>query len=186
VKSPLLGLCLLAGCSAQLGAHVGRSTQHADPVHARGDVTWGSHVAGVIMPEPMLVGADLEGRAEGNDGSRWTIGARVGLASQPDRRPGSVGYELHADVGTRVQQSALFADGNFYAGGTVALPIWASRGHEFADLNRAQWFLVRAFEIVPYARTRWYFEHPADNRQMRQELVLGCAVRLRVVSDFLF
>jgi hypothetical protein len=199
-RPPLAALALagalLGGCNAELGARGGASwVSPRAPSAAQVHGVWVGRAAVSAVYDPLgkvfnrdgiLLGGELEGRGESVAGSRFTTGLSVGYARQPQLRPGALGWEVHADVGSPIRRSTLFADGSFYAGGAGALAIWISKRHQLADVNVGQWWLSDGLELVFLGSTRVHVDSPyaAAARSLRVEATAGAALRLRFMSDF--
>lgn len=174
---------LLAGCSAQIGAGAGGGFGRA-PAH----FTWSSHVAAstVLGHRGLLLGAELESRSEAHHGARWTTGVRLGYGQLPDQVPGAGALELHADLGARIDDGALFPRGEGYVGGTAAYVIWLAPRRELLDVNNDQWPVSRGLELVLYGRERTYLDRPGGGAIVpRHDAGAGFALRMRLLSDLL-
>jgi hypothetical protein len=189
---PLFALAPLytSACAGQIGAAPGVSTLEAVPAPSNARFVWSNQatISTVLgMQRGPHVGIELESRSEYNVGSRWTTGLQLGYAFKPNSRPLSLGLEGYLEGGTRLRNQALFADGDWYGGFTVGLPIWAAQRHQVEEGGPEQWFVVRTAEIVPFVRIRWHFDHSLTDVEpvpMRRDAGAGIAIRLRLVSDF--
>ena len=193
LTAALVAIPLLSGCAVELGARAGfggRTGASEDP-----HFVWTSGGAAhlEILPNAgsrngIYLGAEVESRNELTLGSRWSLGGSFGFARVPDQKLGALGFELHADLGTRLLEGVLFPNGDVYAGGTAALPIWLFPSRRLSDVNHDPWILTRALEVVFSARFRAYFDHTLDSMQAlepRYDTTLGFALRTRFVSDFM-
>jgi hypothetical protein len=190
----VLAAPLLCGCAAELGGRVGLGGPISGAPETRRFV-WTSGVAGhtVVFPSTgsrngIYLGSEIENRNEAAVGSRWSLGSSVGFARVPQRKLGAVGFELHADMGTRILEGVLFPNGDLYLGSTAALPIWLFPARQLSDVNNDPWILTRAMELVFSVRGRAYFDHTTDRLHElapRYDATFGFALRTRFVSDFM-
>jgi len=182
-----------AGCAIQLGGHAGLATV---PRATGGDYhvapTWGGQLStqahvGPARNDKLLVGLEADARAEGSHGSRWTIGLQLGYTWLPPRRPGGIGLDVHADLGTPIRDSSLLGTWDSYAGATVALRVWLGRSHAQADLNTSHWLLMRIPEVLVYMRGRVHLDvADTDNDvEPRVDAVVGLAFRFLILSDLI-
>lgn len=193
LTAALVAIPLLAGCAVELGARAGvggRVGASGDPhfVWASGAATHVEILPNAGSRNGIYLGAEVESRNELTLGSRWSLGGSFGFARVPDQKLGAAGFELHADLGTRILEGVLFPSGDVYVGGTAALPIWLFPSRRLSDVNYDPWILTRALELVFSARYRAYFDHTLDSRQTlepRHDGTLGFALRTRFVSDFM-
>lgn len=183
---------LLGGCAVELGGRMGSGGRLGANHVPHFVATSGVAATTVIRPAPgsrngLHIGGELESRFEAHRGSRWTTGLQLGYARLPDRKLGSVGVEVHGDVGTRARDGVLFPDGDLYAGTSFGLPIWLSPRRQLADVNTDFWLMSRAFELVPLLRGRAHFDHVSGAQPMsvRYDVGLGLTLRTRFVSDLL-
>jgi hypothetical protein len=186
-RHALLGLLALttAGCGVDLGSGLFRQVNDAHWV-GTGHLAASTKLGAPLNDRGILIGAELQGRAEEGVGARWTGGLRAGYGRSSEPVPGSFGWELFADFGTPLGEGGLFPRWSSYAGATAAGTIWLSRRHEDADLNASSWFLKRAIELVPYLRGRAHFDHfDASPMKTRLDVGGGVVLRLRVMNDFL-
>jgi hypothetical protein len=175
---------LASGCGIDLGAGVAR--QLSDPhMVGSGHVAASTKLGSPFNTRGLLVGAELQGRAEQGLGARWTTGLRVGYGQSPSPVPGSFGWEVFADAGTPFGNGGLFPNGDYYLGGTALGSFWVSGRHQGSDLNRSSWFFQRALELAPYANLRVHVDHIGDAPgKARPDLGVGLVLRLRMVSDY--
>jgi hypothetical protein len=136
------------------------------------------------LGEPMndhgfLVGASVESRAESDVGSRFSAGVSLGYGDGPPVVGRWWGWEAFADVGTPLR-GKLFPGGDFYAGGTVALPIRLDSSRSIRDMNDSTWIVKRRFELVPFVRGRCHVDIGND---APVEFAGGFSLRFRVFSD---
>ncbi|MFS8065818.1 MAG: hypothetical protein ACMG6S_05530 [Byssovorax sp.] len=190
----VLAAPLLGGRAVELGGRVGLGGPISGASETRRFV-WTSGVAGHIVVFPttgsrngIYLGSEVENRNEATIGSRWSMGSSVGFARVPQRKLGAVGFELHADMGTRILEGVLFPNGDLYLGSTAALPIWLFPARQLSDVNNDPWILTRALELVFSVRGRAYFDHTTDalhELAPRYDATFGFALRTRFVSDFM-
>jgi hypothetical protein len=176
---------LLCGCSVEFGGHVGAGSVAKNPPH----FMWASHSSANLNLSGVLLGAELEGRSEANIGTRWNTGLQLGYQRAPTaRKLGDLGFEVHADIGTRIDGATLFPNGDFYFGGTGALIIWLSPQREFSNVNTDEWIFSRGLELVPYVRSRFHYDHDrvaGGDPRLNYDLGVGLAMRVHFVSDFM-
>lgn len=190
----VLAAPLLGGCAVELGGRVGLGGPLSGASESRRFV-WASGVTGhtVVFPSSgsrngIYLGSEIESRNEATVGSRWSLGSSIGFARVPQRKLGAVGFELHADAGTRILEGVLFPNGDLYLGSTAALPIWLFPARQLSDVNNDPWILTRAMELVFSVRGRAYFDHTTDalhELAPRYDATFGFALRTRFVSDFM-
>ncbi len=186
----------LCGCAVELDGRVGfggliNGGRASETRH----FVWSSGVTGhtVFLPNPgsrngVYLGGEIENRNEATLGSRWSLGSSLGFSRVAQQKLGALGFELHADAGTRILEGVLFPNGDLYLGGTAALPIWLYPARQLSDVNNDPWILTRAMELVFSARGRAYFDHTTDALHAltpRYDATFGLALRTRFVSDFM-
>jgi hypothetical protein len=179
----------LNGCAGQIGSAGGFALHDPSSSSPQTRFVWSNQtIASTVlgMQRGVYIGAEIESRFEHALGSRWTSGVQFGYGFKPNSRPWSLGFEAHVDAGTPLRNQALFSNGDWYGGATIATPIWAAQRHETTDGSPEQWFLVRTAEVVPFARARFHLDHETgtDGAVLRQDYAAGVAIRLRLVSDF--
>jgi hypothetical protein len=184
------GLLLLSGCAVELGGRAGFGGRASEPVHfveSTGVAASTLIRSAASSRNGVHLGGEVESRFEAQQGSRWTTGLQLGFARAPDRKLGSIGLELHADVGTQARDGVLFRRGSAYTGASLALPIWLFPRRQLADVNTDPWLLSRAFELIPLLRGRAYFDNVSGSQPLtiRYDVGLGLALRTRFVSDLL-
>jgi hypothetical protein len=176
---------LLCGCSVEFGGHAGIGSVAKNPPH----FMWASHSSANLNVSGFLLGAELEGRSEANIGARWNTGLQLGYGRPATaRKTGATGFEVHADIGTRIDGATFAPNGDFYFGGTGALIIWLYPEREFSNLNTDEWIFSRALELVPYVRTRFHYDHDrvtGGDPRIHYDFGGGLAVRVHFVSDFM-
>ena len=193
LTAALVAIPLLSGCAVELGARAGvggrtGAGQDAHFVWASGAVVQTEIFPNAGSRNGIYLGAEIESRNETTLGSRWSLGGALGFARVPQQKLLAPGFELHADLGTRIFEGVLFPNGDLYVGGTAALPIWLFPARQLSDVNNDPWILTRALELVFSARFRGYFDHGFDETPSlapRYDATLGFALRTRFVSDFM-
>jgi hypothetical protein len=185
---PLAGAVLLAatsGCAAQLAAATGVSVSEERPTH----VMWqgsasGSYIgSGAVGPR---FGAELTGRHEYDDGTRWSAGVQAGVIQNPSESQ-PVGGGAHVDFGTPLTEPALFPDGDFYAGATGELIFWLGGQRGPNELNAAPWLLVSQPELVLRAQVRGHHhfdDDPAIGHLWTLDANGGVAMRIRFITEY--
>lgn len=185
---------LANGCAFQLGSVAGHAIaldpdRGQDRPRDTGQFMWTGQAAGSTVlgkERGVLLGGEIESRTEYRIGARWTAGTWLGYAWLPRRERWARGFEIHGDFGTRFEDGALFAQGNYYAGSTAALVLWASERHDAFDADATPWMLVRALEVVAGGRTRCNVDDRAGGDWgSRCDVGVSLSLRLRVVSDLI-
>ncbi|MEP7124902.1 MAG: hypothetical protein ABJE95_28495 [Byssovorax sp.] len=184
---------LLSGCAVELGARAGVGGRTGAAEQAHFVYTSGASLHTEVFPNAgsrngIYLGAEVESRNETTVGSRWSVGGNLGFARIPQQKLLAPGFELHADLGTRILDGVLFPNGDVYLGATAALPVWLFPARQLSDVNNDPWILTRALELVFSGRARGYFDHTFDTRRTlepRYDFTLGFALRTRFVSDFM-
>lgn len=178
-------LALLAGCSAQAGAHLGR-TLHGRP-ELEDRWAWAGRVEGHLPVSVGLdhlrlhVGLESEGRVEESRHGLLTWGPQLGLDLKPWPRVGVIGhFDLGSPLGWGNRVSGQ------YMGATLEVPIDTSDPLAPSAINRNLRFADNEAAIVPYVRARRFDLEVDDVDQgSAWELALGVAVRITWVSDLL-
>jgi hypothetical protein len=165
------GVDLAGGAGAKAGNVVGfgrlaASTRFGTPLNEKG----------------ILLGMNLESRAEQDVGSRWSSGVMLGYGYGPPSFDGWWGCEGYAEFGVPLRLSYSGFD-DAYAGLGLALPFNVSANRELIDLNQSSWILKPRIEIVPFGRARGYFGQDEPNFSQRVEISGGLAFRFRVMTD---
>lgn len=176
---------VLCGCSVEFGGHAGVGSVAKAPPH----LMWASHSSANLTVSGLLLGAELEARSEADVGARWNTGLQLGYSYMAtSRQLGATGFELHGDIGTRIDGATLFPNGDLYFGGTGALVIWLYPEREFSNVNTDEWVFSKALELVPYARARFHYDHDVitgGDPKIHYDFGGGVALRMHFVSDFM-
>ena len=169
----------LPGCAVDFGGGAGAKAGNAVGF---GRLAGSTRVGTPMNEKGLLVGMNLESRAEEDVGSRWSTGVMVGYGYGPPSFEGLVGYEAFAEFGVplRLRYSGL---DDAYAGVGVAVPINLTAKRELIDLNQSSWILKPRIEIVPFTRFRGYFGKDEPNFGERLEYSFGLAFRFRIMTD---
>jgi hypothetical protein len=175
---------ITTGCAADLGGGGGVEVRSA---HAVG---FGRAAASTKLGSPLndhgfLIGGSLESRAEANVGARYDAGIMLGWGTGPSAIGGNFGFETYVEAGTPIQ-SAIFRDGNFFAGAAVGMPVYFAKPRRVVDLNDSVSISATHLEFVPMLRARVHVDFPGGGDAVTKcDITGGVSLRLRFMSDLL-
>jgi hypothetical protein len=179
-----LWLLLLMGCGADLAIGGGPEARTGHAV-AFGRVAVATKLGTPTNDHGFMLGMALESRGEQSVGSRWDSGVIVGWGTGPAAIDGRIGREAYGEFGTPLR-GTLWDRGAFYTGAVLAMPIHFGSPRQVIDLNQSTWILRQRFELVPLLRVRFHVDPPVGpHANLRTDLALGVAFRLRAFSDLL-
>ncbi len=191
-RSPLargaaLALLLFAGsgCAAQLAAGAGVSVSEERPTHAMWQGSASASFIGTGSVEPRF-GAELSGRHEYADGTRWSAGLQAGVIKNPSESQ-RLGGSAYVDLGTPLTEPALFPDGDLYAGATGELIYWLGGQRGPNELNAAPWLLVSQPELVfrVQLRSHHHFDDdPTVGHVWTFDANGGVGMRIRFLTEY--
>lgn len=175
---------LSAGCGAELGVLGGVAPRDGHAV-ATGRLAASTKLGSPANERGLLIGMELESRAEADVGASWNSGLMFGWGVNPAAIGGRLGWEAYAEIGTPLDQT-LFQDGDLYMGLALGVPIRLGPARQVADLNESTWILMQRIELVPLLRARLAYDAgPGHAQQWSPEISLGLSLRVRVFSDLL-
>lgn len=174
-----------AGCAAQLAAGAGASFAEERPPHVMWQGSASASFIGTGAVEPRL-GAELSGRHEYGDGTRWGAGVQGGFICNPNESR-RVGGSLYIDFGTPLTEPAVFPDGDFYAGATGEVIYWLGGQRGPNELNAAPWLLVSQPELVFRGQLRSH-HHFDDDAAVGHVWTIdvngGVGMRIRFLTEY--